>query len=331
MASKSQPVISDNSAERLWPPDGYASEVIAASGYFPNTLTQWCTNVILGPTRDLSTVPPRHCVQVGLILCSILLSMAGSRRNATVVEQWLFVIRRANLRNLHSSPGATNEQSSDIGPVYDATLIILAGKECNQYLATWSARFIHKRIVNVPYPDHIAVRRNLAFKWFRDQCTDPWLIMLDDDIVPVDGTEEFIRAQGDIVGARAWSRKGHESHPMSFSMAAVKIHRRVIEQIPPPWFQFTFNEDGTRLTQCECAYFWRRASEAGFDVIRAGKVGHRFPVTVVPGDDGPEFLFDKQTDQTMEGADGSPGASELDRPAVEDSVQQKAISSISSR
>lgn len=171
-------------------------------------------------------------------------------------------------------------------------LVVLEGRKCNPFLEEWSEQFETRRMMRAFFPDHVACMRNQAFKWFRDECTQPWLVMCDDDIVPVDGIEEFLHTDGDIVGARALGRGGHESHQASFTMAAVKVHRRVIEAMQPPWFAFSFSQDGLQLKQCECVYFWRKALDAGFSVVRAGRVGHRFPVTVVPGDTQPSFLFD---------------------------------------
>ena len=176
--------------------------------------------------------------------------------------------------------------------INDACLVILAGRGCNEFLEEWSQRFAVKWIMKIKFTDHVAAMRNTALKWFLHERTEPWLVMMDDDIVPLPETEEFIAATGDVVGARNCSRGGNESHRQSLDMAALKIHRRVVEKIAPPWCQFTYTDDGVDVRRCECLFFFRKVIDAGFRVDKAGKVGHRFPVTVVPGDSGPTFMLD---------------------------------------
>jgi len=119
---------------------------------------------------------------------------------------------------------------------------------------------------------------------------------MDDDVVPVPETDAFVEAEGDVIGTRAWANTGDEMHPHDFSMTSLKVHRRVVEAIQPPWFAFTFSDDGAALDQCECLYFAEQVRKAGFTIEKVGAVGHRFPVTVVPPKNGeggsPTFLFD---------------------------------------
>lgn len=185
----------------------------------------------------------------------------------------------------------------------DTHLVILEGRGCNRFLRSWAGRFPHRTILNVSsFPDHVACHRNRVFKWFLENSDLPYLICMDDDVVPVAQTDAFVDAQGDVIGTRAWANTGREMHPHEFSMTALKVHRRVIEAIKPPWFAFTFTDDGAAQVQCECLYFHEKVQEAGFAINIVGAVGHRFPVTVVPpdgdGDAGKaKFLFDGDVDQ----------------------------------
>ena len=190
---------------------------------------------------------------------------------------------------------AKAEQRAVTGtPVKDTCLAILAGRGTNEFLDEWSGRFTRKWMMRIAFSDHLASMRNHAFKWFRDECTEEWLIMVDDDMVPLPETEALLEAKGDIVGARAAARSGHESHQGSLSMGCVKVHRRVVEGIAPPWFEFAYTADGAEVASCECLYFWRKALDAGFTIVKSGVIGHRFPVTVVPGEQGPTFLLDDE-------------------------------------
>jgi hypothetical protein len=183
--------------------------------------------------------------------------------------------------------------------ITDMCLVVLAGRVVNPHLRRWSERFETRRVFRSSPFDHVACMRNRMIRWFLDDCTEPWLIMCDDDVVPTEGTEEFLRAAGDIVGARVWSRGGHESHRDSFTMAAVRLHRRVLQTIQPPWCDFSYSRDGCELTECECVYFWKKAQRSGFNSVRRGVFGHQFPVTVIPGDTGPSFLCDIDLRTTM--------------------------------
>jgi hypothetical protein len=174
-------------------------------------------------------------------------------------------------------------------------LAILAGRgTVNPHLRRWAERFDHCRVFHGwDLPDHLACRRNRIFQWFRDECPQdvPWLLMMDDDSVPVAQTDDLLRCPAEIASARVWARTGGEAHAHTASVACLKISRRAIAAIPPPWFRFTFSADGTRVEMCECLYFWRKSHRAGLTPVQAGAVGHRFPVVVLPG---PVFRFDSE-------------------------------------
>lgn len=180
-------------------------------------------------------------------------------------------------------------------------LVVLAGRETvNPHLARWARRFDHARtFLGSELPDLLACRRNHLLRWFRDECppSAAWLLMMDDDCVPVAGTDELLRSPADVASARVWARTGREAHAHTLSVACLKLSRRAVEAIRPPWFRFTLAPDGTAERMCECQYFWLKAQRAGLCPVRAGVVGHRFPVTVLPpADDGgrPRFLFDSE-------------------------------------
>ena len=193
----------------------------------------------------------------------------------------------------------------------DLQLVILEGRGANRFLRSWSLQFDHRRVLEVSdFRDHVACHRNQVFQWFLDSCRLPWLVLVDDDVVPVPETEELLRSPADFAGARAWGRMGAPLHPETFSMSAVKVHRRVIQAIAPPWFAFTFSPDGQRQEQCECLYFQRKVQAAGFQCVQAGTIGHRFPVTVLPGPpgaDGLHFVFDGELTRRSKGGP-APGA-----------------------
>lgn len=174
----------------------------------------------------------------------------------------------------------------------DIQLAILAGREVNPHLRRWAQRFPHTRVFQgSDLPDLLACRRNRILQWFRDECDLPWLLMCDDDIVPVAQTADLLACGTDVAAARCAARGGRDAHGHTAGAACLKISRRALQAVPPPWFRFTLSQDGTRQLMCECQYFWRKFCRAGFTPVTAGAAGHRFPVVVLPG---PEFRLDQE-------------------------------------
>jgi len=168
-------------------------------------------------------------------------------------------------------------------------LAVLAGRGVNEHLARWSRRFVNPWKVEGPETiEEVPDARNRIFRAFRDRSDLPWLLMMDDDCVPVAETEELLETQADIAGPRIFARTGREAHQHCLSAACIKISRRAVEAIREPWFRFS------RRGGCECSWFFNRAYQTGFRPVRAGLIGHRFPVVVLPGDDGPVFRFDSE-------------------------------------
>jgi hypothetical protein len=192
-----------------------------------------------------------------------------------------------------------------IGPYRDIQVAVLAGREAlHPRLLRWAHDVAPRRwrvFAGSELPDLLACRRNRILQWFRDEGSTRWLLMIDDDMVPVARTEELLACRADVAAARAWARTGREAHPHGVSVSCVKISRRAVEAVPPPWFKFAVSADGLRPEGCECRYFWRKFHRAGFTPAVAGLVGHRMPVVVLPGSGEPGecrpvFLFESQLD-----------------------------------
>jgi len=108
--------------------------------------------------------------------------------------------------------------------------------------------------------------------------------MMDDDSVPLAETEPLLRCAADVAGVHVAGRSGKEAHPHCLSAACLKLSRHAVETIPQPWF-------GYPKGGCECSWFFGRAYRAGFRPAKVGLIGHRFPVTVLPG---PVFKLDRE-------------------------------------
>lgn len=178
----------------------------------------------------------------------------------------------------------------------DIQVVVLDNRAVNPYLLHWLERFKHVRLTSKVCPgefnslDMVACKRNRAIKWFLNETKLPWLLMLDDDIIPLDGladspdTWPLIESDKDVTSARFVAKRGNEAHgrPGDVAMAAAKMSRAALKRIKPPWTQFAFNEDGTDRVSCECDYFAAKAKEAGFFPVKAGAVGHIVQACVVP-------------------------------------------------
>ena len=147
--------------------------------------------------------------------------------------------------------------------------------------------------------DHpISSNRNKIVKRFLATDCD-YLLMLDNDIVPLNNPATFVFAEKDVVGFPAKVRQGDRQlnwvayvkypdvrayAPVDFTKVAqdiellkvdivgtgcILIKRKVLEEIKAP-FHIRFDEDGILETGTDYA-FCERAGEAGFEVYTAPK------------------------------------------------------------
>ena len=160
----------------------------------------------------------------------------------------------------------------------DIQVVMFDTRPVNPWLARWLKRFKHVRLSSTTSPDafngldFLTVKRNREIRWFLRQTKLPWLLMIDDDIVPLDDladcpdTWPLIECAADVSSAHHISKRGIETHAKQgdLSMAVMKISRRALERIPPPWAHCDFNEDETAVARCECDYLAAKARAAGF-------------------------------------------------------------------
>jgi hypothetical protein len=85
--------------------------------------------------------------------------------------------------------------------------------------------------------------------------------MIDAPLVPIAGqTVHVLTAPGEVVYCACFGRYGTAGHYLDFACGCFRASRRVYEALPPPWFDFGYDETLTRKTQCECARFAQRLS-----------------------------------------------------------------------
>ena len=101
-------------------------------------------------------------------------------------------------------------------------------------------------------------------------------IFADHDIRPGPQTRPFLEAQGPLVACEyELSDKNSWNGPQAMHTGLWRCDREVLEAIAPPWFQRVLNADGTDEQQCVCLYFRDKAQAAGYNVVRAGRAGHK--------------------------------------------------------
>ena len=178
----------------------------------------------------------------------------------------------------------------------DVQVVVFDTRPLNSYLSKWLERFKHVQFTSKICPgsfnslDLVPCKRNQAIKWFLEETKLKWLLMLDDDIIPLDDlancpkTWPLIKSEKDVVSARFISKMGNEAHGRGgdVAMAAVKISRTLLKKIKPPYTHFAFNADETERMVCECDYFAAKCRDAGFYPTKAGAVGHIVQAAVVP-------------------------------------------------
>ena len=168
----------------------------------------------------------------------------------------------------------------------DVQIAVLAGRKPNEHLARWMRQFPDPWVSEgAPSRAEIPAARNAIVRRYLAVSPRPWLWMLDDDVVPIAATAELLLCPSPVAGARIVSRTGLEAHPHCLSAACLKVRRDVLEAVGDPWFRYP------RAGGCECSWFFHRACCAGFRAVKAGVVGHRFRVVVLPG---PSYRLDAE-------------------------------------
>jgi hypothetical protein len=134
--------------------------------------------------------------------------------------------------------------------------------------------------------DLLAIWRNKIAEWFIEKTDKEFLLMVDDDNIPMESIYELLDSPADVSGCHFFSRTGKEGHSKEgvLSLASLKVSRRALERIERPWFKFEFNENHTEMIGCECNWFCRQARAAGIFPIKIGVIAHVMKVALIPSD-----------------------------------------------
>ena len=111
------------------------------------------------------------------------------------------------------------------------------------------------------------------------------LVMIDDDMVPVDTTEQIFHAPGELIYCGYVGRRGSPGHhgPGNFGAGCFRVSAKLLQQMPRPWFETTYA--GGRRKHCECEYFHKMAQAAGVTAREVGVVGHEQKCVLLPSED----------------------------------------------
>ncbi|HUX00842.1 MAG TPA: hypothetical protein VMY35_07665 [Phycisphaerae bacterium] len=172
-------------------------------------------------------------------------------------------------------------------------VVVFDGSREHPLLSSWLLGFPHVLRFRDVQPGkrgsiYLQTCRNRAVKWFQQETTLPWLLLLDDDEIPVSETEGLIVCEADVASAAYVSQKAEMLHPHPGGLCggALKVSRYALEKIEPPWFGVRFSADGCDAVECECQWFERRAKAAGFHPVKAGSIGHIVSYLTLPTEDG---------------------------------------------
>jgi len=172
----------------------------------------------------------------------------------------------------------------------DIQVVVFDFRGVHRHLRAWLDTMPHVKRASDICPDDknslylLAMRRNIVAQWFLEKSDLPWLLMVNDNVIPLPEISGLLDTQADVAGAHFFSRAGHEGHTGDgiAATACMKLSRTALERIPRPWFKHKYNADQTKRLECECIWFCHQAVKAGFHPLKAGLVAHRIEVALIP-------------------------------------------------
>ena len=102
-----------------------------------------------------------------------------------------------------------------------------------------------------------------------------WAILINNDITPTESSHKFLELDADLKSCECRlavpdAFKGENAFHLALSCVRIEVFR----QMQPPWFAWTYSDDGCELLECDCQRFARRAMELGFKVAHGGNCSH---------------------------------------------------------
>jgi len=182
-----------------------------------------------------------------------------------------------------------------IEPANVQIVVMAYREEPNRHLQAWlnalRLRGYAWRYGAETHPVYVA--RNQVVNRFLAEDTDKdHLVMIDSALVPIQGeTVRVLAEPGEVVYCGYFGRYGTPGHYGTFGCGCFRASRRVYESMPPPWFDFGYDNTLTQKTKCECHYFARRLEAIALDnrpvkPLQVGVIGRRTELVLIPSGRG---------------------------------------------
>lgn len=121
----------------------------------------------------------------------------------------------------------------------------------------------------------IEVAYNLGFQKLLAVSSAEWFVVCDNDLTLGPTTHHWLEPDADVVCIQyPGGPKQKWALHRPFHSGMYRIHRSVIQTIPPPWFLRPLSPDGCAVKGCPCGYFRDKVLAAGFSLECAGWADH---------------------------------------------------------
>jgi hypothetical protein len=154
--------------------------------------------------------------------------------------------------------------------------IVLVPDHPNRMASTALMLWLAKRFENIqPFGKYdVVAMRNTLVRDMRHKRFD-FVAMFDNDMHPTATSDILWESTADINCVQCehgcggcWAR------PDDFHCNGFWFTRKVLIEIPLPWFMKTYSPDGCEQVGCSCNYFREKALAAGFTIQRGGWMNH---------------------------------------------------------
>ena len=183
------------------------------------------------------------------------------------------------------TPHASDNTDQTIVKELIQIVIVSHDRAANKLLGRWLAR---NEITDWRYSsrdyDVGEVRNQAVTRFLREDVPKGkrYLLLMDDDMVPVDSTDAILSAEGPLVfcgSAGPFGTRGHYGDG-DFGENFCRMYAGLLQRMKYPYFK-THYENGVRV-HCDGHAFNAQAKGLGFDSQMIGLVGHQQTCILLP-------------------------------------------------
>jgi hypothetical protein len=121
------------------------------------------------------------------------------------------------------------------------------------------------------------------------------LLMLDDDMVPVEETTPILTSEEPLIYCAYPNSRGGIDHygDDTLCCGCIRISAEALKKIPSPWFKTGHNADLTKYMGCDCNHMARIAAESEIKPKMVGYIGHmqRMVFAIDPKSEGKKMMW----------------------------------------